>query len=317
MTASKARILLWGIAGSGKSTTLTTIHAKLRPDLRGNLRREPTRLDSTVHCETLPILLGQVGGVESQIEILAVPGADDQAMTRKQLLDEVEGVMLVLDCAPERIEANLGAIHELRASLEDYGRRLDELPIVVQYNKSDMAEPFAIEGLHRRIGLAHAAIFETVATTGHGVLSALTTIAKKVVRARKGQPTTDSAQSDSMIETASAGADDSVAATHEILEAAILAEAEDQEFTGAADIDSAELGLSAPGRQPDWTAVAEHDRKREPSLGGELRVLSVGDAKVESDGGVRITLVLGDQNGQTRSVALSLRLDSVAVEGND
>ena len=34
--------------------------------------------------------LGEVGGVGTQIELIAVPGAAEQAMTRKQLLDEVE-----------------------------------------------------------------------------------------------------------------------------------------------------------------------------------------------------------------------------------
>ena len=38
-----ARIVLWGIEGSGKTTTLETIHAKLREDLRGDLRRRHRR----------------------------------------------------------------------------------------------------------------------------------------------------------------------------------------------------------------------------------------------------------------------------------
>ncbi len=315
MTAVKARILLWGSPGSGKSTTLQMIHKKLRSDLRGELRREPTRLDPTVHYETLPILLGQVGGSESQIEIVAVPGADDMAMTRKQLLDEVDGIVLVLDCAPERIEANWDAIDELRASLEDYGRRLDEVPLVLQYNKRDIADPFAIEELHRRIGLAQAAVFETIATTGHGVLSALTTIAKHVVRARRGQTTARSVEPDSSIEAVSAETDHSASAPHEILEAAILAEGEDGEIEEAAD--GALLELSAPGVQPDWNAVAEPDNKPEPGLGGALRVVSVGEATVDSDAGVRVPLVLGDESGQTHSVVLSLRLDSVADPGHD
>ena len=71
MSAVNARILLWGIEGSGKSATLETIHAKLRPDLRGTLRKEPTRLDPTVHYEALTITLGEIGGVSMQIEIIA------------------------------------------------------------------------------------------------------------------------------------------------------------------------------------------------------------------------------------------------------
>lgn len=116
MGAAYARIVLWGIEGAGKSTTLRTIHARLRPESRGELVRVPTRLDPTIYSETLAISLGEMGGRPMQIEIVSVPGADDQAMTRKQLLDEVDGVILVLDCAPGRIEANATAIDELRSS---------------------------------------------------------------------------------------------------------------------------------------------------------------------------------------------------------
>jgi signal recognition particle receptor subunit beta len=315
MTAVNARIALWGIAGAGKSTTLRTIYKKLRSDLRGELRREPTRLDPTVYYETLPILLGQVGDFENQIEIVAVPGADDMAMTRKQLLDQVDGIVLVLDCAPERIEANWDSIEELRASLEDYGRRLDKFPLVLQYNKRDIADPFAIEELHRRIGLTRAAVFETIATTGHGILPALTTIAKNVVRARKGKTEAHSAQSDSTIETVGAETDHALSAPHEILEAAILAEGEDGE--NSESVETVQLELSASGVQPDWSAVAEHDSKPESGLGGRLRVVSVGEATLERDAGIRLPLVLGDESGQTHSVVLSLRLDSVVDTGND
>ena len=178
-----ARILLWGLEGSGKTTTLETIHAKLREDLRGPLRRETTRLDPTVFFESLSITLGEVGGVGTQLDLIAVPGASDQVMTRKQLLDEVDGIVLVLDCSAERIEDNCESIAELRASLEAYGRTLETFPVVLQYNKRDIADPFAIEDLHRRIGLEQCAVFESIATTGHGILSTLTTISKHVVRA--------------------------------------------------------------------------------------------------------------------------------------
>ena len=102
-----ARILLWGLEGSGKTTTLETIHAKLREDLRGPLRRETTRLDPTVFFESLSITLGEVGGVGTQLDLIAVPGASDQVMTRKQLLDEVDGIVLVLDCFEERLTTEL------------------------------------------------------------------------------------------------------------------------------------------------------------------------------------------------------------------
>jgi len=318
MAEINARILLWGIEGAGKTTSLQTIHAKLRPDLRGELQTQPTRLDPTIHFETLPITLGEVGGVGTQLEIIAVPGAPDQAMTRKQLLDEVDGIILVLDSSPERIDANYAAIDELRASLAAYGQRLDAFPIVLQYNKRDIADPFAIEELHRRIGLDQAAVFETIATTGHGILATLTTISKHVVRSRRNSD----AAAESVGETTASSAimeeiEESATPAHEILEAAILAEGDEdggEEIAELMELDPME------GTQPNWDAAItdpESPSKPEPGLGTELRIVSAGQAQVDQDGSLRLPLVLGDEGGQTRTVVLSLRLDTLLADGED
>ncbi len=345
MAEVNARIVLWGIEGSGKTTTLETIHAKLREDLRGELRREPTRLDPTVFYESLPITLGEVGGVGTRIELIAVPGAPDQAMTRKQLLDEVDGIVLVLDCSPERIRDNGPAIEELKQSLAAYGQRLDAFPLVLQYNKRDVADPFAIEDLHRQIGFDQAAVFETIATTGHGILPTLTTISKHVVRARRGSsgeidagvaaaaaqgaaapaapvappepealPETpvqalDAApellEVEPTLEAIALDDDPATTSTAELLESAILAEGEDENFQtlGAIEVD-------LDGESSEWTAPAAPAKPTE----GALRVVSVGQATVAADGGVRLPLVLGDDDGGSRSVVLSLRLDALANE---
>lgn len=327
MAPVNARILLWGIAGSGKTTTLQTIHDKLRPDLRGALRREPTRLDPTVHYETLPISLGEGGATDTRIELIAVPGAPEQAPTRKQLLDEVDGIVLVLDASPERIEANAEAIDELRAALAAYGRDLDSLPIVLQYNKRDVADPFAIEDLHRRIGLDQAAVFETIATTGHGVLATLTTISKHVVRVRRGSSQEITPPPASEADAASGGAEatpgeaeplleaeplgDVGSDTSDLLEAAILAEGEEAAdgFLGAGDDGGLSFEAVAPG------VPAAPDAK--PALGADLRIVSVGQARLAADGGVRLPLVLGDGHGASRSVVLTLRLDALLPDGDD
>ena len=181
-SAVNARIVYWGAQGAGKRTNLRVIHAKLRADHRGELRSLPTRLDPTVTYMTLPIELGEVGGVRTRIQIVAVPGEPDQAMTRKQLLDRTDGVVLVLDARREKLSDNLASLEELKSALAAYGRRIDEMPLVVQYNKRDLADPYALEDLHRKLAMRGVAAFEAVAKDGTGVLQALTTISKRVIR---------------------------------------------------------------------------------------------------------------------------------------
>jgi signal recognition particle receptor subunit beta len=182
-----ARIVYWGATGSGKTANLRMIHAKLRSDHRGELREVPTRLDPSVSYEMMPIELGEIAGVRTRIQIIAVPGGPEQGPTRKQLLDKVDAVVFVVDSQRDRIDANVACFEELRRALAAYGRALESVPIVIQYNKRDLADPFALEELHRKLDIRGAGAFEAVATEGTGVLQTLTTISKRVIRARREQ----------------------------------------------------------------------------------------------------------------------------------
>jgi len=177
-----ARIIYWGVEGAGKQTNLRAIHRKLRPDHRGRLEAVATQLDPSVCSYRLPIELGEIAGVKTRIQIVAVPGGSEQAPTRKQLLDRVDGVVFVVDARRDRIDDNVASLEELRAALAAYGRALENVPLVVQYNHQDQSDPFVLEELHRKLDVKGAAVFEAVASDGTGVLPTLTTISKRVVK---------------------------------------------------------------------------------------------------------------------------------------
>ena len=177
-----ARIVYWGMDGAGKASNLRAIHGKLRPDHRGRLDAVPTALDPSVCSWRLPIELGEIAGVRTRIQVIAVPGGPEQAPTRKQLLDRADGIVLVVDARRDRIDANVESFEELRTALAAYGRSLESVPLVVQYNPHDESDPFVLEELHRKLDVKGAAAFEAKASDGTGVLPTLTTISKRVVR---------------------------------------------------------------------------------------------------------------------------------------
>jgi signal recognition particle receptor subunit beta len=187
-----ARIVYWGISGAGKRTNLRVIHAKLRPDHRGELRELPTRLDPTVSYALLPIELGEVSGVRTRIQVLTAPSGAEQAPTRKQLLDRADGIVFVADAQRERLSENLACFDELRAALAAYGRPIEQVPLVIQYNKRDLTDPYALEELHRKLGMRGVAAFEAVARDGSAVLQTLTTISKRVIRHRREESARES-----------------------------------------------------------------------------------------------------------------------------
>jgi mutual gliding-motility protein MglA len=306
-----ARIVYWGVEGAGKTANLHAAYAKLRPDHRGELRSQPTRLDPSVSYEVLPIGLGEIAGVRTLIELVAVPGPAEQAPTRKQLLDQVDGVVLVVDSQPERVDANIASFEELRRALRAYGRQIEDLPLVVQYNKRDLADPFALEDLHRKLDVKGAVVFEAIATDGTGVLQTLSTISKRVIRtlresgvgAEVASPAP--APQPARVEAPSVAAS-GTASPATRMERAILEEAEHPERAaiGAAARDTETL-LDGPA----WEQAEDLAEPEAPGSLGRLRVESVGRASATADGALRIELVLEDEAGRRSAVALTLRID--------
>ena len=318
-TAVNARILYWGIGGSGKTENLHSIHRKLRADHRGEIQREATLIDPAVEYETLAIELGEVGGLKTRIQMIAVPGNADQAPTRKQLLDQVDGIVMVIDSRRERIEENASSLVELREMLLDYGRNLEDVPLVLQYNKRDLSDPYALEELHRKLDVNEAAVFEAVATENSGVLQTLSTLSKHVIRSLRGQqfsapaeaespsadrPSEPQPQADS-IPTAETGP--AVELTPESrMEDAILEEEEHPEANALDDLATvAQTALDTP-----WD---ELEAEREPSanaqLDAEFSIASVGEARRSGERSVRVPLVVSDKSGRTSSLVLTIRLD--------
>ncbi len=333
-----ARVVYWGIEGSGKSSNLRAVYAKLRSDHRSEVREVPSRFDPSVSYEILPIELGEIAGVRTQIQIVAPPGAPEHAPTRKQLMDQIDGVVLVLDSQRERIDDNVACFEELREVLSAYGQSIEEIPLVIQYNKRDLADPYAVEELHRKLEIRGAAVFESVATEGTGVLQTLSTISKKTIRALRDQaagaqpnaapvgdskvveqappaPLEDEVAPPTQPGTLSAdeiewsGDADAIDAGDDVakpllMEDAILAEGQHSEQS-AIDQTAAEAEqlLDAP-----WDQVVEEFAPRREML-GNLSIVSVGTAERASDRTIRVPVVLGNTDGETSSMLLTISLE--------
>jgi signal recognition particle receptor subunit beta len=274
-----ARIVYWGVGGSGKTTNVRQIFARLRPDHRGELRAVPTRLDPTQTYDLLPIELGELQGARTRLQVVAVPGSPEHAPTRKQLLDKVDGIVFVVDTQRHRIDENVASLEELRSALVAYGRALELVPLVIQYNKRDLSDPFALEELHRKLAVSGAAAFEAVAVQGTGVLQTLTTVSKRVIRTRREAAASATA--------AAAAAARTAARTETVLDASY------QEITNRLHAE----------------AVAEAQVVEEAEIVQDLTIASVGEARRVGPRTVRIALVLRDEEGRELPMNLTLQLD--------
>jgi hypothetical protein len=91
-----------------------------------------------------------------------------------------------------------------------------------------------------------------------------------------------------------------------IMEAAILSEGEGASEVSAADhaASRTELAFDKP-----WAQLANAKPSPGARFGADLRVVSVGTAERSGDRGVRVPLVLGNDEGETLTVALTVQLD--------
>jgi len=177
-----ANIVYCGPSGSGKTASLEFIHRKLRADLRGKITRVPAQLDPTASYELIPVELGEIKGMRTRFQIASVPGDPIHAPTRKSLLRDVDGVVFVADARADHMTTNLESLKDLEENLAAYGRLLADVPIVFQWNRSEQPGALMPEALGRKLNPAGAEAFESVATDGTGVLQALTTITKLILR---------------------------------------------------------------------------------------------------------------------------------------
>jgi signal recognition particle receptor subunit beta len=290
------------------------VYARLRPDHRGEMRQVPTRLDPTVTFQMLPIELGEIAGIRTRIQLLEMPDAPDQAATRKQLLDEVDGIVLVIDSQGHRIEENVESFNELRQALADYGRSPRDVPMVVQYNKRDLADPYAAEDLYRKLELTGIPVFQAVATEGTGVLETLSTISKRVVGSLRGQADsaprpTPSPPPPPPAPAASSTPPPAVASPVELMEEAILEEAGQ---TNPLSIESDPEPIEAPILEP----MAILEPSTGVQLGSQMSIVSVGEATRAGDRAVRVPVVVGDAEGHTSTLLLTIQLEPLLDESS-
>ena len=175
-----AKIVYYGPGLSGKTTNIEMVHKMLRPEQKGRLISLPTETDRTLFFDFLPIELGQIKGFKVRFHLYTVPGQVFYNATRRLVLQGVDGVVFVSDSQREMINSNMESLKNLMDNLSSYGKKLEELPFVLQYNKRDLRNAAPVAELDTALNFLHVPTFEAVASTGKGVTETLVGISRMV-----------------------------------------------------------------------------------------------------------------------------------------
>jgi len=178
------KIVYYGPGLCGKTTNLKSLHDRLPPERRGRMISIATDQERTLFFDFLPIDLGTVNGFLTRFHLYTVPGQVYYKLSRRAVLQGVDGLVFVADSHPAREIANRESLADLNEHLRTLGLTgpsLARIPWVFQYNKRDVPVAVPIERLKKALNPQNWPEFEAVASDGKGVSETLRAACKAVL----------------------------------------------------------------------------------------------------------------------------------------
>src|SRR6056300_399542 len=136
----ECKIVYYGPGRCGKTTNLEYIYKSFKNQVMGEMVSINTDGDRTLFFDFLPLELGKVKGCDLRVQLYTVPGQVRYSSTRKLVLRGADAVVFVADSLDVRREKNMLSLKDLAANLKEYGLSIFNLPLVMQFNKRDLAE---------------------------------------------------------------------------------------------------------------------------------------------------------------------------------
>jgi len=180
-----AKVVYYGPGLCGKTTNLHYIYQHTAQESRGEMVSLETETDRTLFFDLLPIDVGTIAGFNTRIQLYTVPGQVFYNTTRKLVLKGVDGVVFVADSQRPMLQANVDSFRNLEENLAEMGLSVETLPVVLQYNKRDLADVCPVDELNAALNRGDWPWFEASAVTGSGVFETLKGISKQTLLSLK------------------------------------------------------------------------------------------------------------------------------------
>lgn len=177
-----AKIVYYGPGLSGKTSNLQYIYEELPIKNKGRMLTLATETDRTLYFDFLPVDAGVVRGIKTRVQLYTVPGQVFYNATRRMVLKGADGVVFVADSQKSMVEANLESFENLRENLKAHDLKVEEMPLVLQFNKRDLKEICTLEEMNDSLNPMNGPFYEAVAKDGVGVEETLQAISGLVLK---------------------------------------------------------------------------------------------------------------------------------------
>jgi signal recognition particle receptor subunit beta len=164
-----AKVVYYGPDGAGKTTNLRRIHDGLPPGSKGDLALVTRPTGNTLVFDFLPPDAGRgSSGLRTRFQLCALSGIGPSLAARRGVLKGADAVVFVADSQARALPADEQCLEGLYRSLPRAGGDAPA-PIVIQYNKRDLATALPFETLNQKLNPRGLPSFEAVAIQGVGV----------------------------------------------------------------------------------------------------------------------------------------------------
>ena len=136
----ECKIVYYGPGRCGKTTNLEYVFKNSRKLMTNEMVSIKTKGDMTIFFDFVPMEAGRIKGLDVRIQLYTVPGQVKYNSTRKLVLKGVDGVVFVADSLKIRHERNILSLKNLAENLKSYDLNIRTIPLVLQYNKRDLAD---------------------------------------------------------------------------------------------------------------------------------------------------------------------------------
>jgi len=174
------KIVYYGAGLCGKTTNLEYIHRRISPKNRGELVSLATAADRTLFFDFLPLNAVVIKGFVTKFQLYTVPGQVIYNATRQLVLRSTDGVVFVADSQWEKMEENVESFRNLTENLALQNVNIDDMPLVLQYNKRDLPNVAPINYLEYTLNNRKKRLqsFEAISSTGQNVFAALNAVSQ-------------------------------------------------------------------------------------------------------------------------------------------
>jgi signal recognition particle receptor subunit beta len=135
----ECKIVYYGPGRGGKTTNLQYVFQNSRKLMTDEMVSINTKGDLTLFFDFVPMGVGKIKGCDVRVQLYTVPGQVKYSSTRKLVLKGADGIVFVADSLRVRHEKNIISLKDLALNLQGHGLNIMKMPLVLQYNKRDLA----------------------------------------------------------------------------------------------------------------------------------------------------------------------------------